>query len=346
MATKKPKAKVRGVYEKEPGSEIWWIQYFANGQRKREKVGRRSDAISLYQQRQTEVRAGVKMPENIRVKGERLEAVLLRAIDWYESHKKATTCRSAKIHLNLAKAELGHHVASELTPQDVDRWITSHKEWSPGTKNRYKASLSRALQLAVVSGQLSRNVARLVTTRKEDNTRVRWVSDEEEKRIVTTIKKRCPLQLPAYLVAVHTGMRKGEQFKLKWSQVDLERKKIFLTLTKSGKNREIPMSETCHKILTELAKTKKNEYVFQATKREGNLTDPRKWFVNVLTEAKVTNLHWHDLRHTFCSRLVMRGVDILTVSKLAGHGDVSVTQRYAHLSPEHLAGAVNVLDKA
>lgn len=343
MATKE-KPKIRGVFERDPGTDIWWIQYFANGKRKREKVGRRSDAIKLYQQRKTEIRAGAKMPKNLRLKGERVEDVIDRAIDWYRSHRPKSV-RSAEIHLEAVKDALGHKVAADLSPQDVDAWISAHKEWSPGTKNRYKATLGRALQLEVVSGRLTRNVARLVTARREDNTRVRWLSDDEEARIVAAIKKRCPGQLPAFLVALHTGMRQGEQFSLQWDQVDLDRKRIFLERTKSGKNREIPMSETCHKLLTKLSKDKKNEWVFQASRRKGKLTNPRKWFINVLEAAKVTNLHWHDLRHTFCSRLVMRGIDILTVSKLAGHGEVSTTQRYAHLSPEHLAGAVNVLDR-
>ena len=74
------------------------------------------------------------------------------------------------------------------------------------------------------------------------------------------------------------------------------------------------------------------------------LKDPRQWFETVLRDAKATNFHWRDLRHTFCSRLVMKGVDIRTVMELAGHKSISVTMRYAHLSPEHNQAAIEKLD--
>jgi site-specific recombinase XerD len=114
------------------------------------------------------------------------------------------------------------------------------------------------------------------------------------------------------------------------------------------------MNKTCVQAFTELWERRKalesegkpvNEWVFQSRRDEGErLLNPRQWMEDILKDAKVKNFHWHDCRHTFCSRLVMRGVDLLTVSKLARHKSVAVTQRYAHLSPEHLANAVDVLD--
>ena len=77
----------RGVFEKEPGSGIWWIRYFANGQKKREKVGRKSDAIALYQRRKSEIRAGAKLSANLRQNVETLGAVIDRALLWYTSHR-------------------------------------------------------------------------------------------------------------------------------------------------------------------------------------------------------------------------------------------------------------------
>jgi integrase len=252
--------------------------------------------------------------------------------------------RTASTHLNLIKADLGHLVAADLTPDDVDQWVSNHIDWSAATKNRYKATFGRALQLAVVSGSLQRNVARLVTARREDNTRVRWLKDDEEKRMVRTILENCPSQLPAFVVALHTGMRQSEQFSLEWHEVDFERRKIFLDNTKNGSDREVPMSKTCFQSLTDLHADKQNEWVFQASRYKQRLKNPRQWFETVLRDAKVTNFHWHDLRHTFCSRLVMKGVDIRTVMELAGHKSISVTMRYAHLSPEHNQAAIEKLD--
>jgi integrase len=333
----------RGMFEKEPGSGIWWIRYFANGQKKREKVGRKSDAIALSQRRKSKIRAGAKLPANLRQNGETLGAVIDRALLWYTSHRPRSL-RTASTHLNLIKADLGHLVAADLTPDVVDQWVSGHKDWSAATKNRYKATFGRALQLAVVSGSLQRNAARLVTARREDNTRVRWLKDDEEKRMVDTILENCPTQLPAFIVALHTGMRQSEQFSLDWREVDFERRKIFLDKTKNGNDREVPMSKTCFQLLTDLHADKQNDWVFQASRYKQRLKNPRQWFETVLRDAKVTNFHWHDLRHTFCSRLVMKGVDIRTVMELAGHKSISVTMRYAHLSPEHNQAAIEKLD--
>ena len=343
-ATKvKEEKKHRGVFEKVPGTGIWWIQYFADGARKREKVGRKSDAIALYQQRKSEIRAGAKLPPNLRAKGETLATVIERAIEWYESHKPKSV-RNVSIHLNAIKADLGNRVAADLKPSDIDEWISSHKGWSAGTMNRYNASLGRALQLALVSGHLKQNVARLVTARREDNTRVRWLTDKEEKDIR---KVMSPELADVVEFALHVGTRKSEQFSLTWDKVNFERRKILLTKTKTGRDREVPMSETCYRLLKRLheSKSKTNNHVFQSTQQDAPLQDPKKSFETAMEKAGIKDFHFHDLRHTFASRLVMRGVDLYTVSKLLGHSSVVVTQRYAHLSPDQLAGAVSVLDK-
>ena len=130
----------RGVFEKEPGSAIWWIRYFASGQKKREKVGRKSDAIALYQRRKSEIRAGAKLPDNLRHKGETLGVVIDRAILWYTSHRPRSL-RTASTHLNLIKTDLGHLVAADLTPDVVDQWVSGHKDWSAATKDVYKRQL-------------------------------------------------------------------------------------------------------------------------------------------------------------------------------------------------------------
>jgi len=74
-----------------------------------------------------------------------------------------------------------------------------------------------------------------------------------------------------------------------------------------------------------------------------NLARNRKWFEKALSEAGIVNFHWHDLRHTFASRLVMAGVDIRTVQELMGHKTIQVTLRYSHLAPKHQLEAVQRL---
>ena len=347
MAIKREK-KHRGVYEVEPGSGIWWVRYQADGKIKREKVGRKSDAIALYQQRKSDIRAGVKLPANMRHKGETLSVVIDRAIAWHTS-QGTKSLRTVKAQLLVIRESLGSRIAADLKPSDVEEWIGSHKEWTSATMNRYKSAIGKALQLAVVSGHLTRNVARLVTARAENNARVRWMRPEEEERVVKVMRECCPGQLPAFYVALNTGMRMSEQFGLTWDRIDFERRKLFLATTKNGESRKVPMNKTVLALLTDLNAAKTGEYVFPTERKykaSRPLLNPRQWIEIVLEKAKVDNFHWHDLRHTFASRLVMKGIDLHTVSKLLGHKTLTVTQRYAHLSPEHNLAAVEVLDAA
>lgn len=352
MAKKGQDKKQRGVFEKVPGSGIWWIQYFSEGKRKRESVGRKSDAIALYQKRKADARAGIKLPYNLRQR-ETLAAVIERAIKWYESHRPKSL-RTAQTHLEAAKTDLGSRIAAELTPSDVDHWLSRHSGWTDATKNRYKATLGRALQLAVIDGHLSRNVARMVTARREHNERIRWLRPDEETRLVEAITKDWPDYLPHFYIAMHTGMRQGEQFSLTWDEVDFERRKVFLNQTKNGSSREVPMNSTCTSAFRELWGEREerreggkevSEYIFTSARyRAERLLNPRQWFDVAVENAKIANFRWHDLRHTFISRLVMAGVDLKTVQDLAGHRSITMTARYAHLAPQHLAGAVEKLD--
>ena len=150
--------------------------------------------------------------------------------------------------------------------------------------------------------------------------------------------------MPELDVALNTGMRKSEQFSLAWPQVSLTRKRIRLEGTKNGSDREIPLNKKCLNILEALYATRPHDGRIFLSKYGRDLNDPRKWFELTLEEAKVKNFRWHDLRHTFISRLVMKDVNLRTVQELAGHKTISMTTRYAHLAPEYNQAAVEKLD--
>jgi len=135
------------------------------------------------------------LPANLRQNVETLGAVIDRAILWYTSHRPRSL-RTASTHLNLIKADLGHLVAADLTPDDVDQWVSNHIDWSAATKNRYKATFGRVLQLAVVSGSLQRNAARLVTARREDNRRTQKELLLKQVQLQRIVRIRCPIRVP------------------------------------------------------------------------------------------------------------------------------------------------------
>ena len=334
----------RGVWERVPGSGVWWIRYRIDGQLRREKVGRKSDAIRLYEIRKAAITAGAKLPANMRRNGITVAQIGQNAIDWYSNHNRKDL-RTFKGRMNSIIAALGRIEAEKLKPSEIDAWLSTHSEWSPATANRYKTVLSKAFQLAVKNGDVSTNPARLVDHRPENNRRIRYLLDEEEVRLREVMLVTVPAQLPALDVALNTGMRKGEQFSLEWTQVDLDRKRIYLNQTKNGSSREIPLNRTCLAALQTLYDTRPGDgAVFLSSRYRKPLADPKKWFETALRNAKISNFTWHDLRHTFISRLVMRGVDLRTVQELAGHKSITMTVRYSHLSPQHNQKAIEVLD--
>lgn len=341
---RKIEKKERGVFEKEPGSQIWWIRYYIDGRERREKVGRRGDAIKLYKVRKTDALRGVKLPSNMKHKGLRFKVIAQEAINWYINHERKDV-RNFKNRMGFILEEFGDRVADEIKPSDIDMWIGAHK-WSPATKNRYKNVFGKIFKIALADGKVTSNPARLVEQRAENNARIRFLSDDEEKRLRVAIVKRFPKHLPEFDIALNTGMRKGEQYTLEWPEVSLGRKRIRLDKTKNGSDREIPLNRTCIAAFEELhARRPHNGRVCQS-KFGRDLNHPRKWFELALKEAKISNFRWHDLRHTFISRLVMKDVNLRTVQELAGHKTISMTTRYAHLAPEHNQAAIERLDPA
>lgn len=150
---------------------------------------------------------------------------------------------------------------------------------------------------------------------------------------------------PLVILAMNTGMRRGELFSLRWQNVNLERD--FLTIeaanAKSGKARHIPLNQKAKSALTNWRSDSKSLlWVFEG-KPEQPLKDIKKAWFTVLKEANIKDFRFHDLRHHFASRLVMAGVDLNTVRELLGHSSLEMTLRYAHLAPEHRARAVSLI---
>ena len=142
-------------------------------------------------------------------------------------------------------------------------------------------------------------------------------------------------------------MRQDEIFSLKWSEVDLFRKTVTVIRSKNGEKRTIPMNRKVYELLKRKSKVRhiRSNYVFLS--EAGTKIDDRnlrRAFYKVLNKAGIKDFRFHDLRHTFATRLVQAGVDLYKVQKLLGHKDITMTQRYSHHYPESLRDGVEVLD--
>jgi integrase len=146
------------------------------------------------------------------------------------------------------------------------------------------------------------------------------------------------------LLALETGMRRGEIFNLRWDDLDYTRNQIWVRESKNGDARHAPMRPRSKEALLRRPRRIDCDYIFPGrvgkTRASTGLVET---FTNLLTRAGIKDFRFHDLRHTFASHLVMAGVDLFTVGKLLGHRHTAMTARYSHLSEGHLHRAVDNL---
>jgi integrase len=216
----------------------------------------------------------------------------------------------------------------------------------PATINRHVAALkhmfSKAVQWEMVENHGAEKVKQ-VKLLEENNKRLRYLLKEECHAMVNS----CDAHLgPIVIMALNTGMRKGEILNLKWDNVDMKNGFLLLDRTKNGERREVPINHTLASALKNLVRSLNIPYVFYNPLTKKPYDNVKRSFNSALKRAGIVNFKFHDLRHTFASQLVMAGIDLATVKELLGHKSLAMTLRYAHLAPSHKINAVNVLDSA
>ena len=171
-----------------------------------------------------------------------------------------------------------------------------------------------------------------------------WLTNEDEQML---LENSLQWLREIIVFALHTGLRQDELLSLQWSRVDLFRKIIIIQESKDGKPRTIPLNRIALDILMEKSKVRnlKSDLVFLSNAITKiccqNLI---KAFNTAKDKASIQNFHFHDLRHTFATRLAQKGVDIYKISKLLGHVSITMTQRYAHHCRESLREGIEVLE--
>jgi site-specific recombinase XerD len=357
MPRKPKQEKHKGIFERVKGSGIWWIRYTnEQGKRVASKVGTYSAAVKIYDQRTTEIRLGILLPHSPR-RGTKFSELVTDAIKFSEKHHRAS--KDFKQRVELALPVFGNRIAESITTREFQDWVdekAEEREWTGGTQNRFKSSLSTVFREGMRAGKVSVNPARLIRRAKESLGRVRFLSYDEEAMLRKAIAANLPGRIKgdgesafAQLdIALHTGMRKSEQFTATWEQVDLERGFIYLLTTKNGSDRFVTLNSVAVQVLRILQERHKRlglppDSTLFHSKREGLIKNPRKWFATALEQAEIKGVTWHTLRHTFASRLVMGGVDLKTVQELMGHKTIAMTARYAHLAPTHKLQALETL---
>ncbi len=245
----------------------------------------------------------------------------------------------------------------------------------PVTLNRQVDTIRSCLHKAVDWEILDKHpMAGLKRLKVDDDERVRYLTPAEEKRLRDALVKRendmrgardrfnawradrgkdaLPARGQGYvdhvhplvLLALNTGLRRGELFSLKWADIDADAKMLTVraAAAKSGDSRRVPLNAEAQETLKAWRKQQKAEndaFVFPGADGE-RLTNINKSWATVCKLAKLSNFRLHDCRHHFASRLVQLGVDLNVVRELMGHHDLKMTLRYGHLAPDNLKAAV------
>lgn len=157
------------------------------------------------------------------------------------------------------------------------------------------------------------------------------------------VSSKWPHHLLELDVALHTGLRRSEMYGLDWADVDLGRRFVRVRRGKNGECRYARLNAVALRAFTKLQESGDEAGpVFRG--RSGDaLKSARHWFEDALKEAGIEDFRWHDLRHTFASRLAMAGASIRAIQEALGHKSIAMTVRYSHLSPDFIQDAVDRL---
>ena len=334
----------RGIFWRD---NAYWIRYADRaGRMHREKVGPfLKKAMAAYNKRKSEIYEGKFFSPGERPRPIVFSEISKDFLDYSKRNKRSHGHDSARMVLMVRLWR--DCLITELNAGRIERDLgqaAMDEQWLPATYNRYRALASGTFALAIRNGKAANNPVRGVRHRIENNARVRFLSEEEEKRLFAYLLANFPEREPEVLVALHSGMRRSEQYLtpecpeggLKWGNVDFRNGLLTIPRSKHGGIRHLPINSILRRTLADLQKRATWDYVFP-----GQI--PSRWFTSACKEVEIRNFTWHSLRHTFASRLVMAGVDLRTVQELMGHRTITTTMRYAHLAPAHQAEAVERL---
>jgi integrase len=344
-----------GVYRR---GKIWYIRYQGpDGSDIRESTGQESKRLAekILGKRKTEI-----AEERFLDRQERPRMTLSELCDWYWLHHgQYLKWQGVQGMLLRFKRFFGNRPLVSVTAELIGEYVQerrSRDHVKPRTTNRdlqlLKLMFNRVID-AKRWAKVLENPVCYVKLASETDQRVRYLDQEEIRSLIDACDEHIR---PIVLTALRTGMRRGELFNLRWSDVNLKKRFLFIRQSKNGEGRHVPISDDLARVMISLKSRAKRGHVFpsylprRGSRASGDATQPfvdiKNSFRQALKAAGIRDFRFHHLRHTFASHLVMQGVDLNTVRELLGHKGLQMTLRYAHLSPAHNLGAIQLIDKA
>ena len=261
-------------------------------------------------------------------------------LPWAKIHKGSydDDVRITTMLTDFFKGKTLAEIKPAMIEQFKERRIKADK--APATVNRELSVLSKIFTVAVRAEQAELNPCQNVQRFALDNERVRYLTEDEEKLLFAAMGDNEQLK-SVVTVALHTGMRRGEIFNLKWFDLDFERGVIQVRKTKTKLNRVVPMNARVRQVLDQQRRS--SEFVFTSEKTGGRLVDVKKAFNAARVDAKIPDFQLRDLRHSCANRLSEQGEELVTVAEILGHTDIRMTKRYSHAMQERKRNALEKL---
>lgn len=347
----------RGLMSKldSAGKRVWFVRLYHEGRERRfGSFPNKTKAREFYEKAKLEQKEGRFFPERYQHGGyELVEAVVDRYLltittrkpksqveeqyfaQWWKRYFQGRRLNVVTVHaLEDARQTLLKTVIVKGKNGAPNKLMT------PQRVNRYMAWLRHVLNGVVREGKLPSNPVLKLKMYKEPKGKTRFLSVKEEAIL---LEKLGPIYGPWARFAILTGLRQAEQFHLQWKEVDLERGILTLPTTKAGGVQYAHLNDEAISILRSLSSWQRSKWVFPSENPATPL-DARNFYNRVWIPAVIgtdmERVTWHDLRHTFASRLAMNGQNEGTIAALLRHSTTALVKRYAHLSPSHLKAAV------
>lgn len=269
-----------------------------------------------------------------------LKELLLRYASEVTPTKRGAVSEKSRIN-SIVRCAIAHRTLAKLTSSDVATYRDERlKSVAPATIVRELNTISHAIEIGSREWGfwLPRNPVKLVRRPPVPRGRTRRFKEGEEELLLSACDRgRTPLLKPLIVLAIETGMRRGELLDLRWEHVDLKLRVAHLPLTKNGDSRDVPLSRRAIHILQSLkSEGQRSERVFPVT---GNSV--RLAFEHLRVRAGMPDFHFHDLRHEAISRLFEKGLNIAEVSAISGHRELKMLQRYTHLRAADLVARLD-----
>jgi integrase len=327
----------------------WWIRWACPyGHLHRARVGPKA----LAQKRAERNRTERPCPE---MEAKPTRTLLADVIDEYLEATRSIkrSWKDDQRYGKAWKARFGGRALEEVKAADLDRLRVQRLETAtdgngtrravtPATVNREFAFLRRVYNIAIRDGKVEANPVAKLKALREPSGRVRYLADEEEQQLM----KALPTDegRDRVRILLQTGFRRGEFLGLRWRDVDFKAGVLTVPKSKNGETRHVPMTSTVRSILARRPRSLDGSaLVFPNSEGHCDLRWAKKIVPAALRAAKVELFRFHDLRHTFASRLAMEGVELMSIRVLMGHKYMAMTLRYSHLSSEHQRAAIERL---